>query len=82
MHNDMSHAATQGDGEWTMSLDDDLEPTFQGHKNGFDEMNVESLSVEELKAYIEHAKREIARAEAEIAGREALRGDADALFKS
>jgi len=65
-----------------MSLDDDLEPNYKGHKKGFDEMNIESLSIEELKAYIEHAKQEIARAEAEISGREALRGDADALFNS
>lgn len=64
-----------------MSLEDDLEPTFQGHKNAFDEMNVESLSIEELKAYIAHAGNEIARAEAEIKSRESLRGDADALFK-
>ena len=65
-----------------MSLDDDLEPTFKGHKSNFDEMNVEGLSGEELNAYIEQAKKEIARAEAEISSREVLRGDADALFKS
>ncbi|MEP4378983.1 MAG: DUF1192 domain-containing protein [Alphaproteobacteria bacterium] len=65
-----------------MSAEDDLEPTFQGHPGDFSEMKVEALSIEELKAYIEHATKEIARAEAEIAGREALRGDADALFKS
>ena len=65
-----------------MILDDDQEPNFQGHKSGFNEMNIEGLSVEELNAYIKYAKNEIARAEAEIASREALRGDADALFKS
>lgn len=65
-----------------MSSEDDLEPTFQGHASDFSAMNVESLSIEELKAYIEHAKQEIARAEAEIASRESLRGDADALFKN
>tara|TARA_R110002072_G_scaffold166646_1_gene320002 strand:+ start:135 stop:332 length:198 start_codon:yes stop_codon:yes gene_type:complete len=65
-----------------MSMDDDLEPTFQGHESDFREIKVEALSIEELKAYIEHAKQEIARAEAEIAGRESLRGDADALFKN
>lgn len=65
-----------------MSLDDDLEPNFKGRKDGFDEMNVEALSIEELKEYIAHAQAEIARAEAEIESREALRGDADALFKS
>jgi len=65
-----------------MSSEDDLEPTFQGHETDFREIKVESLSIEELKAYIEHAKQEIARAEAEIAGRESLRGDADALFKT
>ena len=65
-----------------MSPDDDLEPTFQGEKTGFDQMNVEALSLEELKEYIAHAQEEIARAEAEIGSREALKGDADALFKS
>jgi uncharacterized small protein (DUF1192 family) len=65
-----------------MSADDDLEPTFQGHPGDFSEMKVEALSIEELKAYIEHAKQEIVRAEAEITSRESLRGDADALFKS
>ena len=79
MHNDKRRVRRRG---YAMSLDDDLEPRFQGHKAGFDEMNVEGLSVEELNAYIEHAKAEIARAEAEIKSREALRGDADALFKS
>ncbi len=65
-----------------MNMEDDLEPTFQGVKDGFDEINVEALSIEELKEYIAHAQSEIARAEAEIKSREALRGDADALFKS
>lgn len=65
-----------------MSADDDLEPTFQGHPTDFNVMKVEALSMEELKAYIEHAKQEIARAEAEIASRESLRSDADALFKA
>lgn len=65
-----------------MSPDDDLEPTFQGVKSGFDQMNVEALSLEELKEYIAHAQAEIARAEAEINSREALKGDADALFKN
>lgn len=65
-----------------MSRDDDLEPTFQKVKPGFDAMNVEALSLEELNEYIAHAQSEIARAEAEIKSREALRGDADALFKS
>lgn len=65
-----------------MSADDDLEPSFRGHKKGFDPMNLEPLSVEELEDYIAHAKSEIARAEEEIRNRAALRGDADALFKS
>ncbi|MDG2269578.1 MAG: DUF1192 domain-containing protein [Alphaproteobacteria bacterium] len=65
-----------------MSSEDDLEPTFQGHETDFKEIKVESLSIAELKTYIEHAKQEIARAEAEIEGRESLRGDADALFKN
>jgi uncharacterized small protein (DUF1192 family) len=65
-----------------MSIDDDLEPTFQGHADGFEQMNVEALSVEELKEYIAHAQAEIARAEEEIRNRDALRNNADALFKN
>ena len=65
-----------------MSMDDDLEPTFQGVKPGFELMNVETLSIEELNEYIAHANAEITRAQNEIKSREALRGDADALFKS
>ncbi len=65
-----------------MSSDDDLEPTFQGVKPGFEPTNVEALSLEELNEYIAHAHSEITRAQSEIKSREALRGDADALFKS
>ena len=65
-----------------MSSEGDLEPTFQGHRTNIGEIKIDSLSIEELKAYIEHAKQEIVRAEAEIASRESLRGDADALFKN
>lgn len=65
-----------------MSLDDDLEPTFQVVKPDFELVNVEGLSLEELKNYITHAQTEIQRAKSEINSRKALRGDADALFKS
>lgn len=65
-----------------MSIDDDLEPRFGGHPDGFDQMNVEALSIEELREYIAHAQSEIARAEEEIRNRDALRNNADALFKS
>lgn len=65
-----------------MSSDDDLEPTFRSVKAGFEQMNVEALSIEELREYIAHAQGEIARADTEIKSREALQGDADALFKN
>jgi len=65
-----------------MSFDDDLEPQHPARRKAFEEMNIEALSIEEMKEYIEHAKREIQRAEAEIKNREALRGDADSLFKT
>jgi uncharacterized small protein (DUF1192 family) len=65
-----------------MSADDDLEPTFRGHKGGFETPDLEALSVDELREYIAHATAEIARAEQEIQNRESLRGNADALFKS
>ena len=64
-----------------MSFDDDLEPQHQPKGKAFPQANVEALSIEELKAYIEHANNEIARAKAEISAKESLRGDADALFR-
>ena len=64
-----------------MSFDDDLEPRHAAAKTEFVQVNIEALSIEELRAYIEHAKQEILRAETEIESRQALRGDADALFK-
>jgi uncharacterized small protein (DUF1192 family) len=64
-----------------MSFDDDLEPQHPAKPKAFEEINVEALSIEELMEYIEHAKNEILRAEAEIKSRETLRGDADSLFK-
>jgi len=64
-----------------MSFDDDLEPQHPAKPKAFEEINIEALSVEELKEYIEHANKQILRAEAEIKSREALRGDADSLFK-
>lgn len=78
MHN--GNATNRG-GTTAMSFDDDLEPRRPATKPGFPQVNVETLSVEELKEYIEHAKQEIARAETEIKSRAALRGDADSLFK-
>ncbi len=65
-----------------MSIDDDLEPRFGGHRDGFEQINVEALSIEELREYIAHAQAEIARAEEEIRNRDALRNSADALFKN
>lgn len=65
-----------------MSFDDDLEPQHPARRKGFAEMDIEALSIEEMKEYIEHAKREIQRTEAEIKSREALRGDAHSLFKT
>jgi len=65
-----------------MSFDDDLEPQHPAARKKFEEVNIEALSVEEMREYIEHAKKEILRAEAEIQNREALRGDADSLFKN
>ena len=64
-----------------MSFDDDLEPQHPASKKGFEQVNIELLSVEELHEYIAHAKQEIARAEAEIRDRASHRGEADALFK-
>lgn len=64
-----------------MSFDDDLEPRHPANRKKFEPVNIDALSIEEMKEYIEHAKQEILRAEAEIKSRESLRGDADSLFK-
>lgn len=64
-----------------MSFDDDLEPQHPAKRTAFEGVDIEALSIEEMKAYIEHAKREILRAEAEIKSRDTLRGDADSIFK-
>ena len=64
-----------------MSFDDDLEPQHPANRKKFEPVNIEALSIEELKEYIEHAKQEILRADAEIQSRQALRGDANSLFK-
>ncbi len=65
-----------------MSFEDDLEPQHPAKKKGFEQVNIEALSIEEMKEYIEHAKQEILRTEAEIRSRETHRGDADSVFKS
>jgi uncharacterized small protein (DUF1192 family) len=64
-----------------MSIDDDLEPQHPANRKIFVPVNIEALSVEEMREYIEHAKQEILRTEAEIQSRQSLRGDADSLFK-
>ena len=51
------------------------------NRPAFEQINVEALSIEELRDFIAHAQAEIARAEAEITSKQALRGDAAALFK-
>ena len=60
-----------------MLIDDDLEPTNKPKKP----KPLDIMSVDELKAYVEALKAEIARAEAAIAGKSAHLAAADALFK-
>ncbi len=64
-----------------MSFDEDLEPQHPANRKKFEPINIDALSVAEMREYIEFAKQEIMRAEAEIQSRDALRGDADSLFK-
>lgn len=64
-----------------MSFDEDLEPQHPANRRKFEPIKFDALSVADMKEYIEHAKQEILRAEAEINSRETLRGDADSLFK-
>jgi uncharacterized small protein (DUF1192 family) len=68
-------------GAKSMSFDDDLEPRHPAKRKAFEEMDIEALSIKEMGEYIEHAKKEILRTEAEIKSRKSLRGDADSLFK-
>lgn len=65
-----------------MAIDaDDLEPQAKPAK-GFVSANVEKLSIAELNDYIVHCEAEIGRARQEITSKQALRGDAESLFKS
>ncbi|MFT5181578.1 MAG: uncharacterized small protein (DUF1192 family) [Alphaproteobacteria bacterium] len=64
-----------------MSFDEEAEPQHPANRKKFEPINIDALSVAEMREYIEHAKNEIQRAEAEIKSRESLRGDADSLFK-
>ncbi len=60
---------------------DDLEPQAKPTK-GFVSANVEQLSIADLQDYISHCEAEIGRARAEIEAKQALRGDAESLFKA
>ena len=57
---------------------DDLAPPPR--KADFAPRVLDSLSIEELAAYIEELKAEIARTEQAMAAKQAQRGAADALF--
>ncbi len=59
---------------------DDLEPQAK-RADPFVKTNVEALSVAELRGYIAHLESEIGRAQAEIANKESLLGDAESLFR-
>ena len=65
-----------------MSFEEDEQFSSVKKNKPFKETNLEDLSVEEIKEYVEHSKKEILRAEAEIKSRESIRGDANQLFKS
>ena len=65
-----------------MSFEEDEQFSSVKKNKPFKETDLEDLSVEEIKEYVEHSKKEILRAEAEIKSRESIRGDANLLFKS
>mgnify|MGYP001197587229 FL=1 len=65
-----------------MSFEEDEQFSSVKKNKPFKETDLEDLSVEEIKEYVEHSKKEILRAEAEIKSRESIRGDANQLFKS
>lgn len=61
-----------------MFADDDLDPKTKRAKP----RNLDTMSIPELKLYIEDMKAEILRVEADIARKEKSKAAADALFKS
>ena len=65
-----------------MSFEEDEQFSSVKKNKPFKETDLEDLSVEEIKEYVEHSKKDILRAEAEIKSRESIRGDANQLFKS
>ena len=65
-----------------MSFEEDEQFSSVKKNKPFKETDLEDLSVEEIKEYVEHSKKEILRAESEIKSRESNRGDANQLFKS
>jgi uncharacterized small protein (DUF1192 family) len=68
--------------KFKMSFEEDEQFSSVKKNKPFKETNLDGLSVEEIKEYVEHSKKEILRAEAEIKSRESIRGDANLLFKS
>lgn len=59
-----------------MFADDDLDPQTKRAKA----RNLDTMSIPELKLYIEDMKAEISRVEADIAKKEKSKAAADALF--
>jgi uncharacterized small protein (DUF1192 family) len=59
--------------------EDDLEPTKTS--KSFEPRVFDTLSVEELTAYIEELKSEIARAEAAIDAKKGFRDSAEGVFR-
>lgn len=65
-------------GKTSMAEDEDA-PTRK--RTRLEKLVLDSLGVEELRDYIGELKDEIARAEADIGRKQALRGAADAFFR-
>ncbi len=72
-----THAAMAGKGN-TMAEDDDM-PVRKRRR--LDPPVLDSLSVEELRDYIQELHNEIARVEADIGRKQSHRSAADAFFK-
>ncbi len=66
-----------------MARGDDDDPPIRrpSQPAPFQPRDLSTLSIGELTAYIEQLRAEAARAEAEIKGRQSVRGAAEALFK-
>jgi uncharacterized small protein (DUF1192 family) len=62
-----------------MAIDDEEGPVRK--RTRLEKLVLDTLGIEELRAYIDELREEIARVEADIAGKQGHRSAADAFFR-